>query len=154
MALRSFLYLLGASLTVAGCFFPWSCRQVGDLNWRCSTAIILRYSTQDDGISRLEIYDNVRGIGFVILFLTVIIVCFAFFPPRFIRHPKGVAIMSSAALVLVSAYHVIATLTVRLQDSEVFAALTNLTAAIVCIGAILTFVAGAIDQHAARQDPA
>jgi hypothetical protein len=151
MALRSFLYLLGASLTVAGCFFPWSCRQVGDLSWRCSTAIVLRYSIQDEHISHLDIYDHVQGSGFIILFLTVMIVCFAFFPPRFIHRPKRVAVVTSAALAIVSAYHFTATLMARLQDSDAFAAFASLTSAIMCIGAILTLVAGGIDQRATHE---
>jgi hypothetical protein len=151
MSLRSFLYLLGASLTIAGCFFPWSCQQVGDRSWHCPTAIVFRFSSQDDLISHLEIYDTVRGSGFVILFLTVIIVFCAFFAPQFIRRSKIIALMSSAALVLISAYHFVHTLTARTPESGAFAAVASLTLAIVCVGALLMLVAGAIDQRAMRQ---
>jgi hypothetical protein len=154
MTLRSFLYLLGASLTIAGCFFPWTCRQVGELSWQCPAAITLRYSMQDDVISRLEIQDNVRGGGFIILFLTVIIVFLAFSPPQFIRRPKIIAMIGSAALVLVSAYHFVDTLAGRAADSRAFAALASLALVIVCIGALLMLVAGSIDQRAIRRPPA
>jgi hypothetical protein len=154
MSLRSFLYLLGASLAIAGCFFPWSCRQVGDLGWRCTTAIVLRYSVQDNVIGRLEIQDNVRGSGFIILFLTISIVFFAFFGPQFIRHSKIIAIMSSAALVLVSAYHFVQTLMARTPESDAFAAFASLTLAVVSVGAVMMLAAGAIDQRAMRQPPA
>jgi presenilin-like A22 family membrane protease len=151
MAPRNFLYLLGASLTIAGCFFPWSCHQVGDLSWSCPTAIMLRYSMHGDFISRLEIQDNARGSGYIILFLTIIIVFFAFFAPQFIRRPKIIVITSSAALVLVSVYHFITTLTALIQDREAFTGIASLTLAIVCIGALMMLAAGVMDQRAMRQ---
>ena len=154
MALRSFLYLLGASLTVAGCFFPWSCRQVGDLSWHCPTAIMLRYSMHDDLVGRLEMQDNVRGSGFIVLLLTAVIVFFAFSAPQFIRRARIIAIMSSAALVLVSAYHFVQTLTAWIRDSDAFASFTGLTLAIVCSGALMMLVAGTMKQHAMGQQPA
>jgi hypothetical protein len=151
MALRSFLYLLGASLTIAGCFFPWSCRQVDDVSWYCSSAIVLRYSVENAGIGRLELHDSVRGYGFIILFLTALIVFFAFAAPQFTRRPKVVAILSSAALVLVSGYLFIAALAEQIRHSDAFGAFASVTLAIVCTGAILMLAAGAIDQRALRQ---
>ncbi len=154
MRLRSFLYLLGASLTIAGCFFPWSCRQIGDLSWHCPTAIVLRYSMLDDVTSRFEIQDNVRGSGFILLFLTVIIVFFALFPPQFIHRPQIIVIISSVALVLISAYHFIHTLTARISGSDAFTGFASLTLVIVSIGALMMLVAGVIDQRAMGQHPA
>jgi hypothetical protein len=154
MSLRSFLYLLGASLTITGCFLPWSCRQVGDHSWHCTTAIVLRFSRQDGMMSRLEIQDTVRGSGFIILFLTFIVIFFAFFAPQFIRRSKIIARISSVALVLASAYYFVQTLSARTPENDTFAHLASLTMAIVCIGAVLMLVAGAINQHALRQHPA
>jgi hypothetical protein len=153
MALRSFLYLLGAALTIAGCFFPWSCQQVGERSWHCPTAIMLRYSIQGDVISRLEIQDNVQGSALIILFLTIMTVFLAFFAPRFNRRSKILAVASSAALVLVSVYQFIAALSARIQASGAFTGLAIMTLAIVCIGALLMLIAGAIDQHALGQHP-
>jgi hypothetical protein len=146
-----FSILLGASLTIAGCFFPWSCQQVGERSWHCPTAIVLRYSVQADVISRLEIQDNVQGSALIILFLTVMTIFLAFFAPRFNRRSKIVAITSSAALVLLSTYQFIAALTARIQQSGAFAGLAILTLAIVCVGALMMLVAGAIDQRAIGQ---
>jgi hypothetical protein len=151
MALRSLLYLLGVSLTVAGCFFPWSCRQAGDFSWHCPGAIMFRYTMQNDGTNRLELQDSVRGSGFLVLFLAAIIIWFVFSPPQFIRRPKIAAMTSSAVLVLVSAYQFIIALSAQIQNSDAFTGFTILTLAIVCIGALLTLVAGAIDQCTARQ---
>jgi hypothetical protein len=58
---------------------------------------------------------------------------------------------SSAVLVLVSAYQFIIALSAQIQNSDAFTGFTILTLAIVCIGALLTLVAGAIDQCTARQ---
>jgi hypothetical protein len=154
MALRRLLYLLGASLTTAGCFFPWSCQQVGDLSWRCSTAIILRYSMHDSFTSRIEIQDNVRGSGFIVLLLTAVIILFALSPPQFAHRPKIIVVASSAALVLVSTYHFINRLNVWIQGSGVFMGVVSLTLAIVCAGALMMLACGLMDQRAIRQHPA
>ena len=154
MARRTFLYLLGASLTIAGCFFPWSCRQIADLGWHCTTAIVLRYSMQDDLISRLEIQDNVRGSGFIILFLTVMIVFFAFFGPQVIGRSKIVALIGSAVLVAISAYHFFTMLIAQTPDGGALGAFASLTLAIVFIGALMMLAAGVIDQGAMRQTAA
>jgi hypothetical protein len=154
MALRSFLYLLGASLTIVGCFFPWSCQQVGDRSWHCTTAIVIRYSRQDDVISRLEIQDNVQGSGFIFLFLTVMIVFWAFFGPQVIGRSKIIALIGSAALVVISVYHLFTMLIARPPENGAFAAFASLTLAIVCVGALLMLAAGVIDQRAIGQHSA
>lgn len=150
MTVRSLLYLLGAALTAAGCFFPWSCQQLSAISWQCPTALTLRYM-QGGAFGRLELQDSVGGGAFLTLLLTAVILLLAFPPAQLNRRPVGLAIVSSAALLFVVASQLTARLTALIRSSDALAGIPILTLVIVCAGAVLTLIAGAMDQRALSQ---
>jgi len=101
------MFMVGASLTIAGSFLPWW--QAGDFVSYWTYGIQVSPSVQDNG-------------GLLVVLLSSVLLMLIFRPFGFIEKPAAWAIPASAALVLASAFQVGRLLIERTNASGVIGA--------------------------------
>jgi hypothetical protein len=104
-ATQKVLYIIAASLTVAGSFLPWWCS--GDVVIACTSGIdfyniyLIAYLKH---IGLFNSYYSSNNVGIAVVILSILTVWFAMRPPKFIPEPKTLALVSSTLLVLFVSY--------------------------------------------------